>query len=148
MADRDQPASASEDLLSDKRKVFWKIWKRRTLLIFAILVLLVPLYGTFRPLFEFILFAVSLAALTYPVFFGQLSVWVQSCFHACMNKGVLSLRGLFHPDFVVGFAFPFLLLLLQASGMGAFKVSPRPFGLSPWAKRRGVMPLSKAFPTA
>ena len=97
MADYDQPDSVSEDLLSEKRKAFWKIWKRRTLLIFAILVLLIPLYGTFRPLFEFILFAVSLAALTYPVFFGQLSVWVQSCFHACMNKGVLSYARSFPP---------------------------------------------------
>ena len=35
----------------------------------ALLLLLFPLYGTFSPLFEFILFAVSLAALTYPVFF-------------------------------------------------------------------------------
>ena len=69
MADYDRADSVSEDLLSEKRKAFWKIWKRRTLLIFAILVLLIPLYGTFRPLFEFILFAVSLAALTYPVFF-------------------------------------------------------------------------------
>ena len=30
---------------------------------------LVPLYGTFEPLFEFILFAVSLATLTFPIFF-------------------------------------------------------------------------------
>ena len=75
MADRDQPASASEDLLSDKRKVFWKIWKRRTLLIFDILVLLVPLFTELSArFFEFILFAVSLAALTYPVFFQPIEL--------------------------------------------------------------------------
>lgn len=59
----------SQDLLSRKRKDFWNLWKRRSLLIVALLLLLIPLYGTFSPLFEFILFAVSLAALTYPVFF-------------------------------------------------------------------------------
>lgn len=59
----------SPDLLSTKRNAFWLLWKRRALLLFALLLLLVPLYGTFEPLFEFILFAVSLAALTYPVFF-------------------------------------------------------------------------------
>ena len=58
-----------EDLLTIKRKNFWFLWKRRALLVFALLLLLVPLYGTFKPLFEFILFAVSLAALTYPVFY-------------------------------------------------------------------------------
>ena len=42
---------------------------------FALLLLLVPLYGTFKPLFEFILFAVSLAALTYPVFFRPIERW-------------------------------------------------------------------------
>ena len=58
-----------EDLLTTKRKDFWHLWKRRGLLIIALLFLLIPLYGTFSPLFEFILFAVSLAALTYPIFF-------------------------------------------------------------------------------
>ena len=57
------------DLLSMKRNAFWQIWKRRALLLVALLILLVPLYGTFEPLFEFILFAVSLAALTFPIFF-------------------------------------------------------------------------------
>ena len=32
-----------------------------------------PLWGTFEPLFEFILFAISLAALTYPVFYRPIS---------------------------------------------------------------------------
>ena len=58
-----------EDLPTTKRKDFWHLWKRRGLLIIALLFLLIPLYGTFSPLFEFILFAVSLAALTYPIFF-------------------------------------------------------------------------------
>ena len=110
MADRDQPASASEDLLSDKRKVFWKIWKRRTLLIFAILVLLVPLYGTFRPLFEFILFAVSLAALTYPVFFQPIERLGRIILPRFNQQRRAELRSVFHSDFVVGFAFPFFLL--------------------------------------
>ena len=65
----DNSLNNSSDLLSSKRKDFWNLWKRRGLLIIALLVLLIPLYGTFSPLFEFILFAVSLAALTYPVFF-------------------------------------------------------------------------------
>ena len=57
------------DLLSTKRSMFWHLWKRRALLLVALLILLVPLYGTFAPLFEFILFAVSLATLTFPIFF-------------------------------------------------------------------------------
>ena len=35
----------------------------------ALVLVFVPLYETFRPLFDFLLFAVSLAALTYPVLF-------------------------------------------------------------------------------
>ena len=57
------------DLLSTKRNAFWHLWKRRALLIIALLILLVPLYGTFEPLFGFILFAVSLSTLTFPIFF-------------------------------------------------------------------------------
>ena len=59
----------NKDLLSLKRDAFWLLWKKRGLLVIALLLLIIPLYGTFLPLFEFILFAVSLAALTYPVFF-------------------------------------------------------------------------------
>ena len=59
----------TKDLLSLKRDAFWLLWKKRGLLLIALLLLIIPLYGTFSPLFEFILFAVSLAALTYPVFF-------------------------------------------------------------------------------
>ena len=76
MSDQDSSnLDDSEDLLSSKRSNFWRLWKRRALLGFALLLLLVPLYGTFKPLFEFILFAVSLAALTYPVFFRPIERW-------------------------------------------------------------------------
>ena len=64
-----QKDEGEKDLLSIKRDAFWQLWKKRGLLVFALLLLIIPLYGTFSPLFEFILFAVSLAALTYPVFF-------------------------------------------------------------------------------
>ena len=64
-----QKDEGEKDLLSIKRDAFWQLWKKRGLLVFALLFLIIPLYGTFSPLFEFILFAVSLAALTYPVFF-------------------------------------------------------------------------------
>lgn len=65
------------DLLSSKRGEFWTVWKKRGLLSIALLFLIVPLYGTFSPLFEFILFAVSLAALTYPVFFKPIEHFVK-----------------------------------------------------------------------
>ena len=61
-----QKDEEEKDLLTVKRDAFWQLWKKRGLLVLALLLLLVPLYGTFSPLFEFILFAVSLAALTYP----------------------------------------------------------------------------------
>ncbi len=68
MTNRNDSAE-TKDILSLKRAEFWQIWKKRGLLVLALLLLVIPLYGTFLPLFEFILFAVSLAALTYPVFF-------------------------------------------------------------------------------
>ena len=55
------------DLLSSRRSAFWHLWKRRGLLLVALIFVLIPLLGTFAPLFEFILFAISLAALSYPV---------------------------------------------------------------------------------
>ena len=60
---------STQDLLSIKRNAFWHMWKRRAVLLIALIFVLIPLLGTFKPLFEFILFAVSLAALTYPIFF-------------------------------------------------------------------------------
>ena len=59
MQEEDQEISNSKkeepDLLSIQRSAFWHLWKRRALLLIALLILLVPLYGTFEPLFEFIL---------------------------------------------------------------------------------------------
>ena len=57
------------DELAAKRHQFWHAWRRRGFVVAAFLLVLVPLYGTFRPLFEFLIFAASLAALTYPVLF-------------------------------------------------------------------------------
>ena len=120
MAESDQPDSDPEDLLSNKRKAFWQIWRRRTLLILALLLLLIPLYGTFRPLFEFILFAVSLAALTYPVFFRPIErlgriilprLQEQRRAELCAVLSTLTL--------LLVLLSPFLLLLLQASGSGS-----------------------------
>ena len=59
----------SMDELAAKRHQFWHAWRRRGFVVAAFLLVLVPLYGTFRPLFEFLIFAASLAALTYPVLF-------------------------------------------------------------------------------
>ncbi|SVE20688.1 uncharacterized protein METZ01_LOCUS473542, partial [marine metagenome] len=53
MPDNEAPDS-TEDLLTGKSNVFWRLWRRRTFLILALLLLLIPLYGTFKPLFEFI----------------------------------------------------------------------------------------------
>ncbi len=58
-----------DDELAAKRRQFWWAWRRRGFVAAALVLVLVPLYGTFRPLFDFLLFAVSLAALTYPVLF-------------------------------------------------------------------------------
>ena len=54
MPDSEVPNS-TEDLLTGKRNDFWRLWRRRTFLILALLLLLIPLYGTFEPLFESIL---------------------------------------------------------------------------------------------
>ena len=64
-----EDGGSTQDLLSMKRNAFWHMWKRRAVLLIALIFVLIPLLGTFKPLFEFILFAVSLAALTYPIFF-------------------------------------------------------------------------------
>ena len=76
MADKNSN-DISDDLLANKRGEFWHIWKKRGLLLVALLILIIPLYGTFSPLFEFILFAVSLAALTYPVFFRPIEYYIK-----------------------------------------------------------------------
>jgi predicted PurR-regulated permease PerM len=105
------------DLLSIKRNAFWLLWKRRTLLIIALLILLVPLYGTFEPLFEFILFAVSLAALTFPIFFVPIkklgtrllpSLREQRLSEVCAVLSTITL--------LLFLLSPLLLLLWEASG--------------------------------
>ena len=57
-----------KDLVA-KRHQFWLVWRRQAFVGGVLLLVLVPLYGVFRPLFEFLLFACSLAALTHPVLF-------------------------------------------------------------------------------
>jgi predicted PurR-regulated permease PerM len=105
------------DLLSIKRSAFWHLWKRRALLLVALLILLVPLYGTFEPLFEFILFAVSLATLTFPIFFVPIKRYLgkllprmneQRLAEICAVLSTLSL--------LLVLLSPLLLLLWDASG--------------------------------
>jgi predicted PurR-regulated permease PerM len=105
------------DLLSVKRSAFWHLWKRRALLLVALLILLVPLYGTFEPLFEFILFAVSLATLTFPIFFVPIQRYLgkllprmheQRLAEICAVLSTLSL--------LLVLLSPLLLLLWDASG--------------------------------
>ena len=66
-----------------------------------------------------------------------------------MNKGVLSYaRGLFHPDFVVGFAVPFPPASASSIGHGERSRYHQDHLSLALGKEEGVMPLSKAFPTA
>jgi predicted PurR-regulated permease PerM len=112
-----EPPNSTEDLLTGRRNVFWRLWRRRTFLILALLLLFIPLYGTFKPLFEFVLFAVSLAALTYPIFyqpierFGRkLLPWLseQRRSELCAVTATILL--------LVVLLSPFFLLLFQSSG--------------------------------
>lgn len=106
----------SPDLLSTKRNAFWLLWKRRALLLFALLLLLVPLYGTFEPLFEFILFAVSLAALTYPVFFRPIERFSYFLLPLLKERRRSELCAVFSTLALLFFLFtPILALLWQAS---------------------------------
>ena len=74
MSDQDSSnLDDSEDLLSSKRRNFWRLWKRRALWASFLLLLLVPLYGTLS--LCSIHFFASLAALTYPVFFRPIERW-------------------------------------------------------------------------
>ena len=112
-----KPKESEPDLLSTKRNAFWHLWKRRTLLLIALLILLVPLYGTFEPLFEFILFAVSLATLTFPVFFVPIRRFLRNLLPKLQEQrlseicAVLSTLALL---FVL--ASPLILLLWDAAG--------------------------------
>ena len=116
MPESEEPEN-TDSLLTGRRNAFWRLWRRRTFLILALLLLLIPLYGTFQPLFEFILFAVSLAALTYPIFYLPIErlgrkflprLQKQRRSELCAVTATLLLL-------LVLFS-PFVLLLFQASG--------------------------------
>lgn len=116
MPESEEPEN-TDNLLTGKRNAFWRLWRRRTFLILALLLLLIPLYGTFQPLFEFILFAVSLAALTYPIFYLPIErlgrkflprLRKQRRSELCAVTATLLL--------LLVLFFPFVLLLFQASG--------------------------------
>ena len=115
MSDSDS-AEDSSDLLSSKRKSFWFLWKRRALLILALLILLVPLYGTFLPLFEFILFAVSLAALTYPIFYRPVARIGSRILPRISDRKRAEICAVFSTLLLLLFlSSPILLLLFEAS---------------------------------
>ena len=116
MPDNEAPDS-TEDLLTGKRNVFWRVWKRRTFLILALLLLLIPLYGTFKPLFEFILFAVSLAVLTYPIFYRPIERFGRKLLPRLQEQRRSELCAVTATLLLLVVLFsPFLLLLFQASG--------------------------------
>ena len=104
------------DLLSVKRSAFWHLWKRRALLLVALLILLVPLYGTFEPLFEFILCRIAchpyLSDLFVPIkrYLGKLlpRMHEQRLAEICAVLSTLSL--------LMVLLSPLLLLLWDASG--------------------------------
>ena len=104
------------DLLSVKRNAFWHLWKRRGLLLVALIFLLIPLWGTFQPLFEFILFAISLAALTYPVFYRPISRGMRKVFPKFPPKRSSEFSAILSTlTLVLLMLSPILLLLVEAS---------------------------------
>ena len=111
------------DLLSLKRNAFWHLWKRRGLLLVALIFVLIPLWGTFEPLFEFILFAISLAALTYPVFYRPIYRLVQKVGSNIPSNRLSEFSAILSTLTLVLFMLsPILLLLVEASK------SPQSFG--------------------
>jgi predicted PurR-regulated permease PerM len=111
------------DLLSLKRNAFWHLWKRRGLLLVALIFVLIPLWGTFEPLFEFILFAISLAALTYPVFYRPIYRLVQKVGSNLPSNRLSEFSAILSTLTLVLFMLsPILLLLVEASK------SPQSFG--------------------
>lgn len=111
----DQPED--NDLLSVKRSAFWHLWKRRALLLLALMILLVPLYGTFSPLFEFILFAVSLATLTFPIFFVPIRHLGKTIFGSIPDQRLSELCAVLSTICLLFLLVsPLLLLLWNASG--------------------------------
>ena len=104
------------DLLSLKRNAFWHLWKRRGLLLVALIFVLIPLWGTFKPLFEFILFAISLAALTYPVFYRPIYRLVQKVGSKLPSNRLSEFSAILSTLTLVFFMLsPILLLLVEAS---------------------------------
>ena len=111
------------DLLSLKRNAFWHLWKRRGLLLVALIFVLIPLWGTFAPLFEFILFAISLAALTYPVFYRPIYRLVKKVGSNLPSNRLSEFSAILSTLTLVLFMLsPILLLLVEASK------SPQSFG--------------------
>jgi len=111
------------DLLSLKRNAFWHLWKRRGLLLVALIFVLIPLWGTFAPLFEFILFAISLAALTYPIFYRPIYRLVQRVGSNLPSNRLSEFSAILSTLTLVLFMLsPILLLLVEASK------SPQSFG--------------------
>ena len=105
------------DLLSMKRSAFWHLWKRRALLLIALLILLIPLYGTFEPLFEFILFAVSLATLTFPIFFVPIKRYAQNLFPGMQDQRLSEICAVLSTlSLLLVLLSPLFLLLWDASG--------------------------------
>ena len=105
------------DLLSTKRSMFWHLWKRRALLLVALLILLVPLYGTFAPLFEFILFAVSLATLTFPIFFVPIKRFAGKLFPGMQPQRLAEICAVLSTlSLLLVLLSPLFLLLWDASG--------------------------------
>ncbi|MEK9773646.1 MAG: hypothetical protein VW576_08780, partial [Opitutae bacterium] len=105
------------DLLSMQRSAFWHLWKRRALLLIALLILLVPLYGTFEPLFEFLLFAVSLATLTFPIFFVPIRRYVRKFLPGLEDQRLSEICAVLSTIcLLLVLLSPLLLLLWEASG--------------------------------
>lgn len=112
-----------DDLLTLKRNAFWHIWKRRALLLVALIFVLIPLWGTFQPLFEFILFAVSLAALTYPIFYRPIYRLGKQLMPNFLGNRLSEFSAILSTLTLLLFMLsPMLLLLVEASK------SPKGFG--------------------
>ena len=105
------------DLLNTKRSAFWHLWKRRALLLIALLILLIPLYGTFEPLFEFILFAGSLATLTFPIFFVPIKRFTKTLLPRIPDQRLSEVCAVFSTiTLLLVLLSPLFLLLWDASG--------------------------------
>lgn len=115
--DNSEMKNKEPDLLSLKRSTFWHLWKRRALLLIALLILLVPLYGTFQPLFEFILFAVSLATLTFPIFFVPIKRFTRTLLPRLKEQRLSEICAVLSTlSLLLVLLSPLFLLLWDASG--------------------------------